>query len=157
MKILEDWTLGTGDRGFVVELKITEEPEDSLLRELWGLAPHKGEYGAPHGVVISEGKKVDVSALRASLQRFNEPPEDGSRWSVEALAQFDLRVQWAVFLGPVISATRYDLIDISPSFASMYASADQEIEGNHSSSHPLPRPRFSIDPVGSCAKASFPA
>lgn len=91
MKILEDAALGTDAHGFAVELKITEEPEDSLLRELWESASHKGDYGVPYAMVMSEGNKVDVSTLRAALKRFNEPPEDGWQWSVEALAQHLLR------------------------------------------------------------------
>ena len=37
-------------------------------------------------MVRCEGGKVDPAALRASLERFNEAPDDGWRWTVEALA-----------------------------------------------------------------------
>jgi len=85
LKILEESAVGTDAHGFAVELKITEEPEEWLLRELWESASDKGNFGVPYAMVMSEGNKVDVSTLRASLQRFNEPPEDGWQWSVEGL------------------------------------------------------------------------
>lgn len=91
MKILDDAALGIDAHAFAAELKITEEPEDSLLRELWESASYKGDFGVPYATVVSEGKKVDVSTLRAALQRFNEPPEDGWQWSVEALEKHLLR------------------------------------------------------------------
>ena len=98
MKILEDAAFGSDLHGFAVELKITEEPEDSLLGELWESTSHRGDYGVPYAMVMSEGNKVDVSTLRASLHRFNEPPEDGWEWSVEALARHLLQELGGIML-----------------------------------------------------------
>ena len=98
MKILEDAAHGTDAHVFIAELKITEEPEDSLLRELWKSASYKGDYGVPTAWVISKENKVDVSALRASLQRFNEPPEDDWLWSVEALGRYLLQELCGIIL-----------------------------------------------------------
>ena len=86
MKILED---GSDDDAheFVVELEI-DDARSGALRELWESAPDKGDYGGPHAMVRCAGSKVAPSSLRASLRRFNEPPDDGWRWSVEALAAY---------------------------------------------------------------------
>ena len=91
MNILEDAPLGDDAHYFAVELKVTDEPEDALLRELWESAPDKGQFGVPHAAAICERDKTETSTLRASLQRFNEPPEDGWQWSVDALARHLLR------------------------------------------------------------------
>ena len=32
------------------------------------------------------GRQVDAAAVRAALERFNEAPDNGWRWTVEALA-----------------------------------------------------------------------
>ena len=62
------------------------EPDDAQARERWESAADKGEYGVPHAMVRCEGGKIDPATLRASLERFNEAPDDGWRWTVEALA-----------------------------------------------------------------------
>ena len=86
MKIFED---GSDDDAheFVVELEI-DDARGGALRELWESSPDKGDYGGPYAMVRCAGSKVAPSALRASLRRFNEPPDDGWRWSVEALAAY---------------------------------------------------------------------
>ena len=89
MKIIED----EGDdeaHAFAVGLEIDDAP-GGALRELWESAPDKGEYGGPHAIVRCAGGKVAPSTLRASLRRFNEPPDDRWRWSAEALAAYLLQ------------------------------------------------------------------
>ena len=56
------------------------------MQKLWESAPDKGGYGVPYALVRSEGGRIDPGALRASLERFNEPPDDGWEWTAEALA-----------------------------------------------------------------------
>ncbi len=87
MRILEDRSDDDEAHEFVVELEI-DDARDGALRELWESAPDKGDYGGPHAMVRCEGGKVAPSALRALLRRFNEPPDDGWRWSAEALAAY---------------------------------------------------------------------
>ena len=90
MRILEDGSDDHEAHEFVVELEI-DDAHDGSLRELWESAPDKGDYGGPYAMVRCEGGKVAPSALRASLRRFNDPPDDGWRWSVEALAAYLLQ------------------------------------------------------------------
>ena len=85
MKILDDGAEEAGAHAFVVELAI-DDGHGGAPRELWKTAPDEGDYGGPYARVRVQGGKVETSALRASLQRFNEPPDDGGRWSMEALA-----------------------------------------------------------------------
>ena len=86
MRILED---GSDEEAheFVVELEIVDA-RGSALRELWESALDKGDYGGPYAIVRCEGGKGAPSAVRASLRRFNQPPDDGWRWSTEALAAY---------------------------------------------------------------------
>ena len=83
MRILDDGPADAGAHEFAVEL----EPDDEA-RERWESAADKGEHGVPHATVRCEGGKVDPAALRASLERFNEAPDDGWRWTPEALAAY---------------------------------------------------------------------
>ena len=82
MRILDDSPAGADAHEFAVEL----QPDDAQARERWKSAADKGEHGVPHATVRCEGGKVGPAALRASLERFNEAPDDGWRWTVEALA-----------------------------------------------------------------------
>ena len=82
MRILDDGPADAGAHEFAVEL----QPDDAQARERWESAADKGEHGVPHATVRCEGGKVDPAALRASLERFNESPDDGWRWTAEALA-----------------------------------------------------------------------
>ena len=82
MRILDDGPADAGAHEFAVEL----QPDDARMCERWESAADKGGHGVPHATVRCEGDKVDLAALRASLERFNEPPDDGWRWTVEALA-----------------------------------------------------------------------
>ena len=84
MRILEDGPDGAGAHAFAVELEIDDE--GAALRRLWDSAPDRSEYGVPYAMVRCEGGRIGTSALRASLRRFNKPPDDGWRWTVEALA-----------------------------------------------------------------------
>ncbi len=86
MRILED---GSDEEAheFVVELEI-DDARGGAPRELWESAPDKGDYGGPYAMVRCEGGKVAPSAVRASPRRFNQPPDDGWRWSAEALAAY---------------------------------------------------------------------
>ena len=87
MRILEDASLGGGSRAFAVELELGEEAGDAALREHWAAVAATDEYGVPHALVLYGNGKVERSALRAALERFNERPDgDGWRWTVEALA-----------------------------------------------------------------------
>ena len=56
------------------------------MRGLWESVPDGGDYGTPHAIVRCEGGKADAADVRAVLRRFNEAPDDGWRWSVDALA-----------------------------------------------------------------------
>jgi len=82
MRILDDGPADAGAHEFAVEL----QPDDAQARERWESAADKGGHGVPHATVRCEGGKVDPAALRASLERFNEAPDDGWRWTTEALA-----------------------------------------------------------------------
>ena len=87
MRILDDGPDGAGAHEFAVELGM-DDAHGGAQRWLWESAPNKGEYGVPHALVRCEGGRIPASALRASLRRFNEPPDDRWRWSVEALAAY---------------------------------------------------------------------
>ena len=84
MKILDDTPVTDTGQAFAVQLEIGDE--EALVRELWEAATDKGEYGVPYALALYEGGKIEGSALRAALERFNEPPHDGWNWTVEALA-----------------------------------------------------------------------
>ena len=86
MKILDDGPADAGAHAFAVELETGDEPDGAQVRELWESAPDGGDYGVPHAVVRCERGKADVTDVRAALRRFNEAPEDGWRWTVDALA-----------------------------------------------------------------------
>ena len=86
MRILDDGPDGAGAHEFAVRLEIDER--SGAQRQLWESAPDKGEYGGPHALVRCEGGRIAASALRASLRRFNEPPDDRWRWSAEALSAY---------------------------------------------------------------------
>ena len=90
MKILEEAPLGDDAHYFAVELKVSDDPEDARLRELWESAPDKGEFGVPHAAVICEADMTEPSTLRATLKRFNQS-EDEWQWSLDALARHLLR------------------------------------------------------------------
>ncbi len=86
MKILVDGSVDAGAHAFAVELETGGELDGAQVRELWESAPRGSDHGVPHAIVRCEGRKVDAAAVRAALERFNEAPEDGWRWTVEALA-----------------------------------------------------------------------
>ena len=86
MKILDDGPADAGARAFAVELETGDEPDGAQVRELWASAPDNAEHGIPHAIVHCEGGKADTAAVRTTLRRFNEAPEDGWRWTVDALA-----------------------------------------------------------------------
>ena len=86
MKILDDLPHRGDSRAFAVELELGDEPGDAAAREQWASVPDEHGYGVPHALVLYGDGKVDPSALRAALVRFNVPPDDGWRWTVEALA-----------------------------------------------------------------------
>ena len=74
MKILDD----AADRGaheFAVELETGGEPDGAA-------------HGAPHVLVRCEGGKADPADVRAALERFNAAPDDGWRWTADALAAY---------------------------------------------------------------------
>ena len=56
------------------------------MPRLWKSESDQGGYGVPHALVLYADGKVNRSVLRAALGRFNEPPDDGWNWTVEALA-----------------------------------------------------------------------
>ena len=87
MKILDDTSTRGDGTAFAVEMQLGDEAGDAELRERWRSAADKGEYGEPHALVLYRDGKIEPSALRAALERFNERPDDGGwRWTVEALA-----------------------------------------------------------------------
>ncbi len=86
MKILDDGPVDTGAHAFAVELETGDEADGAQVRELWASAPGNAEHGVPHAMVRCEGGKADTADVRAALERFNEAPEDGWRWTVDALA-----------------------------------------------------------------------
>jgi len=81
MRILDDSAADGDAHEFTVEF----QPDDTRARKRWESAADKGERGVPHAKARCEGGKIDPAALRASLERFNESPDDGWRWAVEAL------------------------------------------------------------------------
>ncbi|MCY3812391.1 MAG: hypothetical protein OXH15_11400 [Gammaproteobacteria bacterium] len=82
MRILDDGPADAGAHEFTVEMNL----DDARLRERWESAADKGGHGVPRATVRCEAGKVDPATLRASLERFNEAPDDGWRWTAEALA-----------------------------------------------------------------------
>lgn len=86
MNILDDAPLDAATHAFAVELEIDNERDGDLVRELWETAPDKGDYGVPYAMVLCRDGKTETATLRASLARFNQPPEYGWRWTAEALA-----------------------------------------------------------------------
>ena len=82
MRILDDGPAEAGAHEFAVELEF----DDARQRGRWESAADKGENGVPHATVRCEGGKIDPAVLRDSLERFNEAPDDGWRWTAEALA-----------------------------------------------------------------------
>ena len=90
MKILDDGRSDNGAHEFTVEMETGDEPDGAKVRELWKSATDGGDYGVAHAVVRAEGGKADAAALRASLERFNERPDNGWRWTVDAHLLHDL-------------------------------------------------------------------
>ena len=87
MKILDDQPRDGDGPAFAVEMELGEEAGDAELLEGWASAADRDEYGVPHALVLYRDGKVEPSALRAALERFNARPEhSGWRWTVEALA-----------------------------------------------------------------------
>ena len=86
MNILDDAPPDAATHAFAVELEIDDEKDGDLVRELWDAVPDKGDYGVSYAMVLCKDGRIGTAALRAALQRFNEPPEDGWRWTVDALA-----------------------------------------------------------------------
>ena len=86
MKILDDGSGDAGAHAFAVEMETGDEPDGAQVRELWESAPGSGDWGVPHAIVRCEGGKADTAEVRAALQRFNEAPDNGWRWTVDALA-----------------------------------------------------------------------
>ena len=86
MKILDDGPADTGAHAFAVELETGDEADDAQVRKLWESAPAGADCGVPHAIVRCEGGKADAADVRAALRRFNEAPDDGWRWTVDALA-----------------------------------------------------------------------
>ncbi len=72
----------------VVELLLDEEPDGAQLRELWESIGDGAGHGVPHVVVCCEGGKAATADVRAALRRFNEAPDDGWRWTTDALAAY---------------------------------------------------------------------
>ena len=85
-RILDDAAVGGGCRALAVEMEPGDRAVDDAVRGLRESAPDGGAYGVPHALVLYADGKVDPSALRAALGRFNEPPDDGWNWTVEAMA-----------------------------------------------------------------------
>lgn len=83
MRILDDTSPGGDSRAFAVEMELGDQSGDAALREQWASAPGRGGYGVPHALVLFEDGKVEPSLLRSALARFNEPPDDGWKWTVE--------------------------------------------------------------------------
>ena len=86
MKILDDGPADAGAHAFAVELETGDEADGTQVLELWESAAHKAGHGVPHAMVRCEGGKADTAEVRAALERFNEAPDDGWRWTVDALA-----------------------------------------------------------------------
>ena len=88
MRILDDGPADAGAHTFTVELDTRDEPDAEQVQELWESAPDTGTYGGPHAIVRAEGGKVDTAVLWPVLERFNQAPDDGWRWTVDALAAY---------------------------------------------------------------------
>ena len=87
MKLLDD-VVEAGTYEFAVELETADEPDGERVRELWESAPSHVAHGVPHALVRCEGGKVEAADVRAALERFNALPEDGWRWTADALAAY---------------------------------------------------------------------
>ncbi len=87
MRILDD-AAEAGAHEFAVELETRDEPDGERVRELWESAPDDVAHGVPHALVRCEGGKVPTADVRAALERFNAMPEDGWRWTADALAAY---------------------------------------------------------------------
>ena len=85
MRILDDRPADAGAHEFAVELEIEG---DARMRDLCEKATDKGEHGVPFVRVRCEGGKIDPATLWASLEQFNEAPDDDWRWDPEALAVY---------------------------------------------------------------------
>ena len=88
MKILDDGPADAGAHAFAVELETGDEADGAQVREQWTSAPDNAEHGVPHALVRCAGGRADTAAVRAALERFNEAPDDGWRWTVDALAAY---------------------------------------------------------------------
>ena len=88
MRILEDGADGAGAHEFAVEMETGDEPGGAQVRKLWELAPASARHGLPHAIVRCGGGKADTAAVRAALERFNEAPDNGWRWTVDALTAY---------------------------------------------------------------------
>ena len=86
MKILDDGPADAGAHEFAVELETGDGADGAQVREQWTSAPDNAEHGVPHALVRCAGGKADTAAVRAALERFNEAPDNGWRWTVDALA-----------------------------------------------------------------------
>lgn len=72
-------------------LKTGDEPDDAQVREMWKAAPDHVADGVPHGLVRCEGGKVETADVPAALERFNAAPDNGWRWTAEALRAYLLQ------------------------------------------------------------------
>lgn len=88
MKILDDGPDGADAHEFAVELATGDEPDGAQVRALWASAPDKGDYGIPHALVRCQAGKADTADVRAAPERFNEAPDNGWRWTVDALMAY---------------------------------------------------------------------
>ena len=86
MKILDDSPGDAGAHAFAVELETGDEPDGAQVRELWASAADKGEYGVPACDRAVRGRQGRRGGRAGALQRFNEAPDNGWRWTVDALA-----------------------------------------------------------------------
>ncbi len=88
MKILDDGPGDAGAHAFAVELETGEEPDGARLRELWESAPESAAHGVPHVLVRCDGGKAETADVREALEQFNANPDDGWRWTADALAAY---------------------------------------------------------------------
>ena len=88
MEILDDGPADAGAHEFAVELETGDEADGAQVREQWTSAPDNADHGVPHALVRCAGGKADTAAVRAALERFNESPDHGWRWTVDALAAY---------------------------------------------------------------------
>ena len=86
MRVLDDLPVDGETRAFAVEMERGDGAGDAAMLRLWKSEADQGGYGVPHALVLYADGKVNRSVLRAALCRFNEPPDDGWNWTVEALA-----------------------------------------------------------------------